>query len=302
METEERESSALLMARLVVTLWRISILSIDVRRNIKNDYEEYVMDRQFEGKRALITGAARGMGRTLALKYAENGADIIIFDINEEGLSQTRQEAQGYGVKVYSNVVDMSKPAEVIHAIREFSSQPIHILANCAGVSTSRLLIDVEESEWDWVLNINLKSIFLLSREVAKMMIKNKIENGKIVSISSQASKIGELGNGAYCVSKAGVNMLTQVLALELAEYGISVNAVCPGYVNTEMMQEVFKKRGPIEGMTPEEYEKALVSKVPMGRMAESEEIASLMVFLSSDEANYITGMAITIAGGKTLL
>jgi NAD(P)-dependent dehydrogenase (short-subunit alcohol dehydrogenase family) len=260
------------------------------------------MDRQFEGKTALITGAARGMGRTLALKYAENGADIIIFDINEEGLSQTRQEALRYGVKVYSNVVDMSKPAEVINAIREFSTQPIHILANCAGVSTSRLLIDVEESEWDWVLNINLKSIFLLSREVAKMMIKNKIENGKIVSISSQASKIGELGNGAYCVSKAGVNMLTQVLALELAEYGISVNAVCPGYVNTEMMQEVFRKRGPIEGMTPEEYEKALVSKVPMGRMAESEEIASLMVFLSSNEANYITGMAITIAGGKTLL
>jgi NAD(P)-dependent dehydrogenase (short-subunit alcohol dehydrogenase family) len=164
------------------------------------------------------------------------------------------------------------------------------------------LFIDVEEDEWDRVMNINLKSIFLLSREVAKMMIRDKVKTGKIVSISSQASKIGELGNGVYCISKAGVNMLTQVLALELAEHGISVNAVCPGYVNTEMMQLVFQKRGPLEGMTPEEYEESLVSKVPMGRMASPEEIASLMIYLSSEESSYITGSSITIAGGKTLI
>lgn len=262
------------------------------------------MDRKFTGKRAIITGAASGIGRALSFKYAENGADIIVIDIDSGGLEKTVLELKKHGVEVFSIVVDMSKPADIMDSVKVINTKgfKIDILANCAGISTSRLFIDVEEDEWDRVMNINLKSIFLLSREVAKMMIRDKVKTGKIVSISSQASKIGELGNGVYCISKAGVNMLTQVLALELAEHGISVNAVCPGYVNTEMMQLVFQKRGPIEGMTPEEYEESLVSKVPMGRMASPEEIASLMIYLSSEESSYITGSSITIAGGKTLI
>ncbi len=262
------------------------------------------MDRKFTGKRAIITGAASGMGKALSLKYAENGADIIVIDIDSAGLEKTVLEVKKYGVEVFSIVVDMSKPAEIMDSVKVINTKgfKIDILANCAGISTSKMFIDVEEDEWDRVMNINLKSIFLLSCEVAKMMIRDKVKTGKIVSISSKASKIGELGNGVYCISKAGVNMLTQVLALELAEHGISVNAVCPGYVNTEMMQLVFQKRGPLEGMTPEEYEESLVSKVPMGRMASPEEIASLMIYLSSEESSYITGSSITIAGGKTLI
>ncbi|MEH7486229.1 SDR family NAD(P)-dependent oxidoreductase, partial [Priestia megaterium] len=127
-------------------------------------------------------------------------------------------------------------------------------------------------------------------------------ENGKIVSISSQASKIGELGNGAYCASKAGVNSLTQVLALELAQYGITVNAVCPGFVDTEMLRDVLQKRSVIEGKAPEEYEMMLTNQVPLGKLALPEEIAEFMLFLSSEKANYITGTSMTIAGGKTLI
>ena len=151
-------------------------------------------------------------------------------------------------------------------------------------------------------MNVNLKSIYLLSQKVAKNMITNKVKSGKIVNISSQASKIGEYGNGVYCISKAGVNMLTQVLGLELAEHGISVTAVCPGYVNTEMIQEVFQKRGPLEGMTPKEYEKSLTDLVPLKRLVEPEEIAEFILYLSSDKADYITGVSLTIAGGRTLI
>lgn len=262
------------------------------------------MGKLLEGKLCVVTGAARGMGKSLALKYAENGANVVLMDLSKEGLEAAAKEIEAMGVKALPLMVDVASSKEIDAAISEIESKftKIDVLANCAGISTSRKMIDVEESEWDKVMNVNLKSAYLLSKRVAQNMIKNKVQNGKIVSISSQASKIGELGNGVYCVSKAGMNMLTQILGLELAEYGISVNAVCPGYVNTEMVQQVFQKRGPLEGMTPKEYEKTLTDTVPMKRMAEPEEIADFMVYLSTDKANYITGVSLTIAGGRTLI
>jgi NAD(P)-dependent dehydrogenase (short-subunit alcohol dehydrogenase family) len=262
------------------------------------------MDKLLEGKLCIVTGAARGMGKALALKYAENGADVVLMDLNKEGVEAAAKEIEAKGVKVLPLTVNVASSQEIDKAMDEIESKfaKVDVLANCAGISTSRKIVDVEESEWDRVMNVNLKSAYMLSRRVARNMIKNNVKNGKIVSISSQASKIGEYANGVYCVSKAGLNMLTQVLALELAEYGISVNTVCPGYVNTEMIREVFEKRGPLEGMTPKEYEKTLTDQVPMRRLVEPEEIADLMLFLSSEKGNYITGVSITMAGGKTLI
>jgi NAD(P)-dependent dehydrogenase (short-subunit alcohol dehydrogenase family) len=262
------------------------------------------MELSLKGKTCIVTGAARGMGKALALKYAESGANVALIDLNEKEVLATAHEIETLGVKALPLVVDVSSTQEINNALDKIETEfkQIDVLANCAGISTSRLIIDIEEEEWDRVFNINLKSIFLLSKGVAKNMIRNKVENGKIVSISSQASKMGELGNGAYCVSKAGINSLTQVLALELAEYGIAVNAVCPGFVDTEMLQEVFRKRSVIEGKSPQEYEELLTDQVPMRRLAKPEEIADLMLFLSSDKANYITGISHTIAGGKTLI
>lgn len=141
-----------------------------------------------------------------------------------------------------------------------------------------------------------------LSQLFAKQLKDSGKAKGNIVSISSQASKIGESANGVYSISKAGINSLTQVLGLEYAQYGISVSAVCPGYVNTEMVQEVFQKRSLVEGKTPQEYERELTSGVAMGRMCEPEEVADLMAFLAGGRADYITGVAVTIAGGKTLI
>lgn len=262
------------------------------------------MEKRLEGKTCVITGAARGIGKALAVKYAENGGNIVLIDLNKENIESTAKEIAAYGVPVLPLVVDVTSSQDITKALTAIESKfkKVDVLANCAGISTSRLIMDIEESEWDRVFNVNLKSVFLLNKAIAKNMIDNKVNNGKIVSISSQASKIGELGNGAYCASKAGVNSLTQVLALELAEYGIAVNTVCPGFVDTEMLQEVFTKRSAIEGKAPEEYEVLLTSQVPMKRLAKPAEIADLMFFLSSEKANYITGTSITIAGGKTLI
>lgn len=262
------------------------------------------MERKLEGKTCIVTGAARGIGKAVAVKYAEHGANVVLMDLNKETVEATAKEIEALGVTVLPLVVNVTSSKEIDAALQEVESQftKIDVLANCAGISTSRLILDIEEEEWDRVFNVNLKSVYLLSKGVAKNMIKNEVKNGKIVSISSQASKIGELGNGAYCTSKAGVNSLTQVLALELAEYGIAVNAVCPGFVDTEMLREVFQKRSAIEGKAPEEYEELLTSQVPMRRLAKPEEIADFMLFLSSENANYITGTSMTIAGGKTLI
>ncbi|MDO5547095.1 MAG: SDR family oxidoreductase [Eubacteriales bacterium] len=259
----------------------------------------------FKGKVGIVTGSARGIGKAVASKFAEYGADVIMMDINEELLVQSAQEiADTYGVKAYPIRVDAMSTDSVNAAMEQVQSLvgSADILANCAGISTSHKLIDVEDAEWDRVFNINLRAVFTFSKLFARQLQAAGKTHGHIVSISSQASKLGEYGNGVYSISKAGVNMLTQILGLEFAELGITVNAVCPGYVNTEMMQEVFQKRGPIEGMTPEEYEQTLTARIPFGRMCEPSEVAELMAFLASDRADYITGVTVTVAGGSTLI
>lgn len=261
--------------------------------------------KEMSEKVCIITGSARGIGKAVAMKFAENGADVIMMDINQELLHSSAKEiAEKYNVKAYPVYVDATSTSSVNEAMDEAERLvgAADVLANCAGISTSKKMIDVEDPEWDRVFNINLRSVFTFSKRFAKAAQKAEKKGGHIVSISSQASKLGEYGNGVYSISKAGVNMLTQILGLEFAELGITVNAVCPGYVNTEMMQEVFQKRGPIEGMTPDEYERSLTARIPFGRMCEPEEVAELMVFLASPRADYVTGVTVTVAGGSTLI
>lgn len=263
-----------------------------------------MMHIDFNHMTCVVTGAASGMGRQLALKYAEAGANLVLLDYNEALLAQTADLIAQSGSHVLPCKTDVSSSAqlEAAFAQAEAAFGAIHVLANCAGISTSRLILDVPEAEWDRVININLKSVFLASQLAAKNMIAHKVPHGKILTISSISSKIGEVGNGVYSVSKAGINCLTQVLAQELGPYGISVSAVCPGYVNTELMMQAIRTRGPLEGMTPEAYEQSLLRQVPLGRMVEPEEIADFMLFLSSPYADYITGVSLTMAGGRMLL
>nr|WP_263324683.1 glucose 1-dehydrogenase [Neobacillus sp. Marseille-Q6967] len=255
----------------------------------------------FEGKVAFITGAGRGIGKTTALLLAKYGANIVACDLNYSDLEKTKAEIEELGRKAIICETDVTNKLQIDQAVQksveEFGS--IDILVNCAGIISTSLLVEAEEDMWDKVMGINAKGTFLTCQSVAKQMIQQK--SGKIVNISSIASKTAEYANGIYCTSKAAVNMISQTLALELAPFNINVNAVCPAYTNTDMMQNVFDNRGPVEGMTPEEYKKVLTSFVPLGRMAEPNEISELIAFLSSDKANFITGVTYTIAGGKEL-
>jgi NAD(P)-dependent dehydrogenase (short-subunit alcohol dehydrogenase family) len=261
------------------------------------------MKIDFTHKTALVTGAARGIGKAAAVVFAQCGADLILCDKNMDQLLISSKEIEQFGVQVLPLQADVSKQEDLEHivdqAVERFGQ--IDILLNCAGICPSAKVVDLSVDEWDLVLDVNLKSIFMLSQLVARHMIEKHIK-GRIVSVSSQASKIGEYGIAAYCCSKAGVNAFTQVLAQELAEYGITVNAVCPGSVFTEMQQELFITRSSLEGITQEEYKRKVDSQIPWGRMARPEEVGEFMAYLASDKAEYITGVALTIAGGSTLI
>lgn len=254
----------------------------------------------FANKVAFVTGASQGIGKATALILAKYGAYIVAVDISKE-VEQTAEEIKQLGRECISVITDVTNRERVESAVKTAIKQfdKLDILVNCAGIVSSSLLLGLPEELWDKTIDVNLKGVYLVSQAVSKEMVKRR--TGKIVNISSQASKVGEIGNGAYCASKAGVNALTQVLALELAPYNINVNAVCPGYTDTEIMQKVFEIRGPIEQMTPADYEKDLLSSVPLKRMAKPEEIGELISFLCSDKSNYITGIAVSIAGGKIL-
>lgn len=262
-----------------------------------------MLDYGLNGKNVFVTGAAQGIGKATALTFAAYGCNVAIADIKKEGLLKTAEEIKAMGRDALVLEMDVSRSEQVDGCVAAAAAHfgNIHILANCAGITHSCLLKDLPESEWERVININAKSVFLLTKAIANHMIGNGVK-GKIISISSQASKLGELGNGVYCCSKTVVNMLTQVFALELAQYGINVNAVCPGYIDTEIMQRVFRERGPIEGMTPKQYEEKLLERVPLRRMAEPEEIGEFIAFLASEKSSYITGVSLTIAGGSTLI
>ena len=253
----------------------------------------------FKNKNCIITGGASGMGFETAKKMAATGANIALIDLNEEALHRSSEALIPFGTNILPITADLSKTKQIRKAFFQIETQfkSISMLINCAGISTTELLLDIDESTWDLEMNINLKSIMLLSQLTARNMIENKVENGRIISIASQSGKHAEAKHGAYCVSKAGVIMLTKVLALELAEYGITVNAVAPGIVDTPMIHSVIEKLG-----VPEEiFQAKMANDIPLKRMALPEEIADLIMFLASDKASYITGITTTIAGGTTL-
>ncbi len=255
----------------------------------------------FKGKVAFITGAARGIGKGAAVILAKYGADIVLADKDKEGIEKAAQEIRGLGRKALAMSIDVSNSADVDRCVNEAVGTfgKIDILVNCAGIVVSSRLSDLPEETWDRVMDINTKGVFLVCKAVSKHMMENKY--GKIINIASQAAKVGEAANGAYCASKAAVVMLTQVLGLELAEYNINVNALCPGFIDTEMVREVFEKRGPLQGMTPDEFKNSLLTSVPLKRMGTVEDTGELIAFLASDKAGYITGVPVTIAGGHLL-
>jgi len=254
---------------------------------------------ELEGKVAVITGAARGIGRAIALRLARDGADLVISDIREAQLSQVAQEVEALGRRALPVPADVRSSAQVQELFRRAVDVfgRVDILVNNAGVISIAPTLELTEEEWDWVMDVNAKGTFLCSQAAARIMVGQG--QGKIVNISSIAGKTGDPLLAHYSASKFAVIGLTQVMARELAEHGnIQVNAVCPGFIDTEMLDNLEERQVKYLGRTREEIQQGYLDRSLLGRKGTPDEVASLVAFLASSDAGYITGQAYNICGG----
>lgn len=245
-----------------------------------------------EGKVAVVTGSARGIGRAIAEVFAQRGANVVITDKNAEMAAATAQEmSDKYGRKISSFPVDVSDSSSVKalfdQVLAEYSR--VDILVNNAGTTRDNLIMRMEEPDWDLVLNINLKGVFNCSKAVVRPMMKQRY--GRIVNISSVSGLAGQPGQANYSASKAGVIGLTKALARELGSRNITVNAVAPGFIPTDLTKDL-----------PTELKEASLGSIPLGRWGNPEEIAYAVAFLASDQAAYITGHVLSVDGGMVMM
>lgn len=243
---------------------------------------------RLKDKVAVITGGAQGIGKEIANTFLMEGAYISICDIKEDVIKATAAIfEENFPGRTHWGICDVRKPQEVEKYINDVIAKynRIDILVNNAGVTKDNLLIRMTDEEWNLVIDINLKGVFNFSRAVAKHMIKNRY--GRIINISSVIGLMGNAGQTNYAASKAGVIGITKTLAKELAGRNILVNAVAPGYIQTQMTEKL-----------PEDVKKKLLEYVPLKRLGEPADVAKCVLFLASDDSSYITGEVISVNGG----
>lgn len=240
-----------------------------------------------KGKTALITGSARGLGKSIAERLASLGANVVISDVLIELAENTAREFREKGYKAISLKADVSNSDEVRKMVDDTIVEygTLDILVNNAGITKDALLMRMSEEAWDAVLNVNLKGAFLAIQAAARVMIKQRY--GRIINISSVVGRMGNAGQANYSASKAGLIGLSRSAARELAGRGITVNAVAPGFIETEMTQNL-----------PESVREVFMQNTPMKKFGVPEDIASVVAFLASDDASYITGQVIGVDGG----
>ncbi|MBE9536983.1 MAG: 3-oxoacyl-[acyl-carrier-protein] reductase [Proteobacteria bacterium] len=242
---------------------------------------------RLKGKKALITGAAQGIGKAIALMMAKEGADIAISDINLELATQTADELKSIGVQtlaIEGNVADMESAEAMVSKTVE-GLGGIDILVNNAGITRDTLILRMKEEDWDAVINVNLKGTFNCTKAAVKKMSKQR--SGKIVNIASIVGLMGNAGQANYSASKAGVIGLTKTAAREFAARGLNINAVAPGFIATAMTDAI-----------PEKAKNELTAQIPMGKLGSSEDVAEAVLFLSSPASDYITGQVLSVNGG----
>jgi len=241
---------------------------------------------KLKGRIALVTGAAQGIGKSIAVALAKEGADIIVSDINIELAEATAKEIETLGVKVLPVKTNVADPADVASSVEQIlkSFGKIDILVNNAGITKDNLLIRMKDEDWDAVLNVNLKSMYLCSKAVAPLMMKNRW--GRIINIASIVGEMGNFGQANYAAAKAGAIGLTKTIARELASRGITCNAIAPGFIDTAMTQKLS-----------DDVKKRLSEQIPLGRLGCPDDIAKAVVYLCAD-AEYVTGQVINVNGG----
>jgi meso-butanediol dehydrogenase/(S,S)-butanediol dehydrogenase/diacetyl reductase len=255
------------------------------------------MELGLKDKVVIVTGGARGLGAAISSGFVEEGANVIIGDTSVDLAEELAAKMKG-GAKiavVRTDVIRKSDAEELAaRVMNEFGK--IDILVNNAGIVQEKLFVDIEEDDWDRVNHVNAKGVYLVTKAVVPHMIAAKY--GKIVNISSRSGKEGQIGLSHYAASKFAVIGLTQALAKELAEYNINVNAVCPGIIRTAMWEKLLDARAKRQGLPREQLFEGWVKQIPLGRPQEPEDIAKVVVFLSSEVARNITGEAVNVNGG----
>lgn len=243
-----------------------------------------------EGKVAVVTGAARGIGRAIAVALSAEGAEIALCDLDASSLGETQNLVSKNGRKAEVFGVDVSKGDEVssvtASVLEKFGR--IDVLVNNAGITKDSFLMRMTEEQWNAVLNVNLNGTFLFTKAVAKPMMKQR--SGAIVNIASIIGLIGNAGQCNYAASKAGVIALTKSAAKELASRNVRVNAVAPGYIKTKMTEDL-----------DEEIKKKMLDAIPMNRMGLPDDVAKAVLFLAGDASSYMTGQVLTVSGGMVM-
>jgi len=241
---------------------------------------------KLKGQTAFVTGGAQGIGKSICLLLAKEGANIVVSDINIDSATQTAKELEALGVKAMAVKSNVAKYDDMAEALKAAQTQfgKVDILVNNAGITRDTLIMRMKEEDWDLVISINLKGVFNGIKAVSPIMMKQR--SGRIINIASIVGQMGNAGQANYSASKGGVIALTKTAARELASRGVTVNAIAPGFIDTDMTK-----------VLPEDVKDKLKAQIPMGTLGSPDDIAKAVVFLCAD-APYITGQVIAINGG----
>lgn len=252
------------------------------------------MEIELTGKVAIVTGGASGIGRGIAEMFAQLGAAVVIADVDSAAANDVANALQTAGFPAMAVEVDVQNASQVENMLAQTLERFGHvdILVNSAGVGSESPIIEMLEEEWDWVLGVNLKGTFLCTRVVAKWWIEHK-RPGKIINLSSINETVPLAGEAHYCASKGGVMMFTRAAALELAPYGIHVNALAPGMIETALTEEIT--------LIPE-LRQAHLKQIPFGRFGQPEDVSKAAAFLASDWSDWVTGHSLFVDGGMHLI
>ncbi len=244
----------------------------------------------FEDKIAVVTGSARGIGFAIAEAFAQNGATAVILDLNQEDVNNAVQKIDDAGLRAIGFVADVTDSEFISNVFKEIHKkfEKIDILVNNAGITKDGLIMKMKESDWDDVINVNLKGTFNCTQKVCRYMLKQKF--GVIINITSIIGIMGNAGQANYAASKGGIIALTKSTAKEFSSRNIRVNAIAPGFIQTDMTAKL-----------PKEVIDKYTAAIPLSRMGLPKDIANLCIFLASDEANYITGQTIQVDGGLVM-
>ena len=244
----------------------------------------------FEDKIAVVTGSARGIGFAIAEAFAQNGATAVILDLDQEDVNNAVQKIDDAGLRAIGFVADVTDSESISNFFKEIHKkfEKIDILVNNAGITKDGLIMKMKESDWDDVINVNLKGTFNCTQKVCRYMLKQKF--GVIINITSIIGIMGNAGQANYAASKGGIIALTKSTAKEFSSRNIRVNAIAPGFIQTDMTAKL-----------PKEVIDKYTAAIPLSRMGLPKDIANLCIFLASDEANYITGQTIQVDGGLVM-